>query len=50
MNPATAFILALFEKFNSEGQTIIVVTHDDIFTGYSNRLVEMQDGQLVRDS
>jgi putative ABC transport system ATP-binding protein len=47
---ATEFILALFEKFNSEGQTIIVVTHDDVFTGYSNRLVEMQDGQLIRDS
>ena len=41
-------ILSLMEKFNKEGKTIILVTHDmNIVLNYSDRVVVLNDGQVA---
>ncbi len=40
-------ILKLFEKVNSEGHTIIIVTHDSTVAQHCKRTVRMKDGQIV---
>lgn len=45
----TLEILALFQKLNSEGLTLLMVTHEDEVAKYASRLVELRDGRLLRD-
>ena len=41
-------ILNLIEKFNKEGKTIILVTHDmDIVLNYSDHVIVMNDGRIA---
>lgn len=40
-------IMELFKKLNSEGTTIIQVTHSDVNAGYGNRVVQLRDGFVV---
>ncbi|MBU1100580.1 MAG: ABC transporter ATP-binding protein [Bacteroidetes bacterium] len=40
-------ILDLFETLNSEGKTIIVVTHDDKVRERTRRVLEFSDGKLI---
>ena len=42
-----AEILALFHNLNSEGRTIIIVTHDPDVARFGNRRIHMSDGQVV---
>ncbi len=42
-----AGILALFRRLNSEGTTLVVVTHDDRLAAEAGRVVRMLDGQVV---
>jgi putative ABC transport system ATP-binding protein len=44
-----AEIIALFERLNADGTTLVVVTHDSAVAGHARRLVEMADGAVVRD-
>jgi putative ABC transport system ATP-binding protein len=44
-----AEIIALFERLNGDGTTLVVVTHDPAVAGHARRLVEMADGAVVRD-
>jgi len=39
-------IIELLHELNSEGQTIIMVTHNPETTKYSNRIVYMRDGRV----
>jgi putative ABC transport system ATP-binding protein len=43
-------ILALLEELNTEGATIIVITHDQALAGRLPRQVHMLDGRIVSDS
>ena len=43
------FIGELFEKFRQEGKTIIMATHDEKLSKYANRILEMEDGQIIAD-
>ena len=45
----TLEILALFQKVNREGMTLVMVTHEDEVAEYASRLVELRDGRLIRD-
>lgn len=45
----TLEILALFQKLNREGMTLIIVTHEDEVAEFASRLVELRDGRLIRD-
>lgn len=46
----TVEIMALFDELHSEGQTLIVVTHENEIADHCHRVVEMKDGKIARDS
>jgi len=43
----TGIILGIFQQMALEGNTIIVVTHDDDFAGNSDRIIQMVDGKIT---
>jgi putative ABC transport system ATP-binding protein len=43
-------VMALFQRLNEEGVTIVVVTHEPYIARYAGRVVEMRDGEIVRDA
>jgi putative ABC transport system ATP-binding protein len=45
----TEEILALFDKLNAEGRTIIMVTHEDEVAARAKRIVRLADGLLSSD-
>jgi putative ABC transport system ATP-binding protein len=40
-------IMELFKKLNSEGTTIVQVTHSEKNAGHSNRVIQLRDGWVV---
>lgn len=42
-------IMNLFKKLNSEGTTIVQVTHSEKNAGYGNRVIQLRDGWIVND-
>jgi putative ABC transport system ATP-binding protein len=44
-----ADVIALFDRLNRDGTTIIVVTHDEQLAAASRRVIHMLDGRVVRD-
>ncbi|HEX6746059.1 MAG TPA: ABC transporter ATP-binding protein [Longimicrobium sp.] len=42
-------IIALFERLNADGTTMVIVTHDAHVAGRARRVVEMADGLIVGD-
>jgi putative ABC transport system ATP-binding protein len=43
-------IMELFQQLNREGTTIIQVTHSELNASYGNRILEVRDGWMVRDT
>ena len=43
-------ILDFIKKLNSEGTTIILITHDNSIAAEAKRLVRIQDGKIIEDS
>jgi putative ABC transport system ATP-binding protein len=44
-----AEMIALFERLNADGTTIVVVTHDEDLARAAKRVIHMRDGAIVRD-
>ncbi len=42
-------MIALFERLNTDGTTILVVTHDEDLAGAARRMIHMRDGTIVGD-
>ncbi len=42
-----AEILELFRRLHADGQTILLVTHDDMVAAAADRIVRMRDGRVV---
>jgi len=45
----TEEILALFQRLNDEGRTIIMVTHEDEVAEHAKRIIRLKDGRIVVD-
>ena len=43
-------IMRLFDQLHKDGETIIMVTHEDDIASHSNRQIKMKDGNILRDS
>ncbi|MCH2347656.1 MAG: ABC transporter ATP-binding protein [Pseudomonadales bacterium] len=46
----TIEIMQLFNELHGEGQTLIVVTHEDEIAQHCRRVVEMKDGKIFDDN
>jgi len=42
-------IMALFDRLHSEGNTIVLVTHENDIAAYAHRIVHIKDGVVERD-
>ena len=42
-------ILELFDQLHQEGQTIIIVTHEDFVAHHAKRIIHMKDGHICSD-
>ena len=42
-------IMALFDRLHSEGNTIVLVTHEHDIAEYAHRIVFIKDGVIARD-
>jgi putative ABC transport system ATP-binding protein len=42
-----AEMIALFERLNADGTTIVVVTHDEVLARAAHRVIHMRDGAIV---
>jgi len=42
-------IMAIFSELNTQGRTIILVTHEPEIAEYAGRVVYVRDGQIERD-
>ncbi len=46
---SSAEILAIFQRLNAEGRTVIMVTHEHDIAEHAKRIVRMRDGKVVED-
>ena len=43
-------IMGLFERLHADGNTLIVVTHEQSIADHANRVVRLSDGDIVSDT
>ncbi len=46
---AGAEIMAIFQRLNRQGKTVLLVTHDSDIAQYTKRIVKFKDGQIMSD-
>jgi putative ABC transport system ATP-binding protein len=42
-------IIELFKELNKNGQTIVMVTHEEEYSKYCDRIVYLEDGKIVKE-
>ncbi|MFL6140791.1 MAG: ABC transporter ATP-binding protein [Labedaea sp.] len=47
---STSEVLAVFDRLNALGRTIVVITHEDDVASHAHRTVRVSDGRIVEDS
>lgn len=43
-------IIELFEELHQKGQTIVMVTHEEEYAKYCNRIIYLEDGKIVKEN
>jgi len=43
-------VMAIFEKLNDEGHTIVMITHEPDIAEHAKRIIFIRDGKIVQDS
>jgi putative ABC transport system ATP-binding protein len=43
-------IMVIFDRLHAEGQTLIIVTHEDHVARHCKRVIKLRDGQIVSDT
>jgi putative ABC transport system ATP-binding protein len=46
---STAEVLAMFDRLNDEGRTVIVITHENEVARHARRIIRLRDGAIVAD-
>lgn len=46
-NESSAAVMKIFQDLNKEGQTIIMVTHEDQYADLADRVVKIDDGKIL---
>jgi putative ABC transport system ATP-binding protein len=41
--------MAVFQKLNDEGKTVVLITHETDIAGHAKRIIVFRDGKLVED-
>ncbi len=42
-------VLGTFQKLNSAGRTIVLITHEPYVAEHADRIIQIKDGQIIRD-
>lgn len=42
-------VIDILKKLNKKGQTIVMITHEDIYSSQTDRIIEIEDGLIKRD-
>lgn len=48
-NESSKTVMKLFQEIHRQGQTIIMVTHEEEYSKYAERIVRLDDGLIVSD-
>jgi putative ABC transport system ATP-binding protein len=46
---STADVLAIFERLNAEGRTVVLITHEDDVAARARRIIRLSDGRVTSD-
>src|SRR5690606_35036671 len=49
-NESSKTVMKLFQEIHQEGQTIVMVTHEEEYSKFAERIVRLDDGQIVEDT
>ncbi len=47
---SSATVMSIFKELHKGGQTIIMVTHEEEFSRFAERIVKLDDGKIVSDA
>src|SRR3990170_3166183 len=42
-------IMAIFQKLNAEGHTIVMITHESDIAEHAKRIIHLKDGKILKD-
>lgn len=43
-------VMSIFQKLNSEGRTIVMITHEPDIAEHAKRIIHIKDGKIIEDS
>jgi putative ABC transport system ATP-binding protein len=46
---STREVMSIFHRLNSSGRTIVVITHESDVAAHAKRVIQIADGQIIRD-